>query len=345
MTEYYKTFFSIIHIFGFYFVALNNFTLTFDLQINGFKALFHMKKYYITFFLLLGFLTNCEDSSDQNEEPIAPTTFLKYRNGKFSFNQYEPLADKPINIYTYLPVEGATDLPLIFVMHGNSRNVVNNCGYWGESARKYKFIVVCPEFNEADFPGSANYQNGMMLTGDQFADSTKWTYNLIEEIFSYLKQNNVTTYDEFGIYGYSAGGQFVHRYALFTEPRRASLIIAGGSGWYTLPNYSEDFPYGLNNSPFNKENLSKKLQLPLIVMVGENDTNPNDSDLRKTVQAMRQGEHRYARAKYFYRSAAIKAADLGVNFNWTFTSIPDVGHSSESIAPHAAEIFFKSLND
>ena len=80
-------------------------------------------------------------------------------------------------------------------------------------------------------------------------------------------------------------------------------------------------------------------------MVGENDTNPNDSDLRKTVQAMRQGEHRYARAKYFYRSAAIKAADLGVNFNWTFTSIPDVGHSSESIAPHAAEIFFKSLND
>ena len=99
-----------------------------------------MKNYNIVFFLVLLFLTNCEDSSEKNEEPVPATTFLKYGNGKFPFNHYTPLAETPINIYTYLPVEGATDLPLIFVMHGNNRNVINNCGYWGESARKYKFI-------------------------------------------------------------------------------------------------------------------------------------------------------------------------------------------------------------
>ena len=148
-----------------------------------------MKISNIIFFLVLLLLTNCEDTPEKDEDPVMPSTFLKYGNGKFSFNRYTPLADKPINVYTYLPVEGATELPLIFVMHGNSRNVVYNCGYWGESARKFEFIVVCPEFNEADFPGSANYQNGMMFTGGQYADSAKWTYNLIEEIFSYLKQN------------------------------------------------------------------------------------------------------------------------------------------------------------
>ena len=304
-----------------------------------------MKISNIIFFSVLLLLTNCEDTPEKDEDPVMPSTFLKYGNGKFSFNQYTPLADKPINVYTYLPVEGATELPLIFVMHGNSRNVINNCGYWGESARKFEFIVVCPEFNEADFPGSANYQNGMMFTGGQYADSAKWTYNLIEEIFSYLKQNNVTSYETYGIYGFSAGGQFVHRYALYTNPKRASLIIAGGSGWYTLPNYSENYPYGLNNSPFIESSLNEKFQLPLVVMIGENDTNPNDSDLRKTVQAMRQGQHRFARAKNFYQLATIKAAELGVDFEWIFTTVPNVGHTSESIAPIAAELFFNSLKN
>ena len=329
----------------FCFVTLNNFTLTFHLQINGFKALFHMKNYIFILFLSLFFAISCEDNSEEKVDEIPQSTFLKYGNGKFSFNYYAPLSDKPINVYTYLPVEGATDLPLIFVMHGNSRSVINNCGYWNESARNFKFIVICPEFNETDFPGSANYQNGMMFTGGQFADSSKWTYNLIEEIFSYLKENNVTTYEKYGIYGFSAGGQFVHRYALYTDPKRASFIIAGGSGWYTLPNYSENYPYGLSNSPFIEANLNKKFQLPLVVMIGENDTNPNDSDLRKTVQAMRQGNHRYDRAKNFYQIATNKANELGVSFDWTFTTVPGVGHSSESIAPVAAELFFNSLNN
>jgi len=304
-----------------------------------------MKNYNFIFFILLLVTISCEDNSEKKVDEIPSTTFLRYGNGKFLFNEYSPLADKPINVYTYLPVEGATDLPLIFVMHGNSRNVINNCGYWGESARNYGFIVICPEFNEAQFPGSANYQNGMMFTGGQFADSTKWTYNLIEEIFSYLKQNDVTTYETYGIYGFSAGGQFVHRYALHTNPKRASFIIAGGSGWYTLPDYSENYPYGLSNSPFNTNTLSKKFQLPMTILIGENDTDPNDSDLRKTVQAMRQGQHRYDRAKNFYQVAANKANELGVNFDWIFSTVPGVGHSSESIAPIAAELFYNSLKN
>ena len=81
------------------------------------------------------------------------------------------------------------------------------------------------------------------------------------------------------------------------------------------------------------------------VMIGENDTNPNDSDLRKTVQAMRQGQHRFARAKNFYQLATIKAAELGVDFEWIFTTVPNVGHTSESIAPIAAELFFNSLKN
>ena len=76
-----------------------------------------------------------------------------------------------------------------------------------------------------------------MYINNQFTDSTKWAYNMIEEIFSYLIDKGATSEKTYGIYGFSGGGQFVHRYAIFTNPKRASIIIPAGSGWYTLPNY------------------------------------------------------------------------------------------------------------
>ena len=297
----------------------------------------------ILFFVFLAVLS-CEDASKDTSEEVKTETFLKYGNGKFTFDNYEPLSDKPITVYTHLPVEGATDLPVMFVLHGHSRSVISNCGYWTASARQYKFIVICPEFDETQFPGSAYYQNGMMYLNNQYTDSTTWTYNLIEEIFTFLKENDATSYDTYGIYGYSGGGQFVHRYALFTNPSRASLIISGASGWYTLPNYSESFPYGLNNSPFNENLLREKFMLPMIILVGENDNNPNDSSLRKTSQAMRQGSHRFERAKFFYDQAGEESRKIGVNLEWNLITVPNVGHAAVNVAPIAAEMFHNSLN-
>ena len=118
-----------------------------------------------------------------------------------------------------------------------------------------------------------------------------------------------------------------------------------GSGWYTLPNFSENFPYGLKNAPFDESSLAGKFQLPITIIVGENDNNPNDSSLRKTAEAMRQGNHRFERAKFFYNRAVEGSDILGVNLNWTFRSVPNIGHSAVDIAPIAAELFHNSLNN
>ena len=91
--------------------------------------------------------------------------------------------------------------------------------------------------------------------------------------------------------------------------------------------------------------LIEKFQYAFFVILAQYHKTPNDSDLRKTVQAMRQGQHRFARAKNFYQLATIKAAELGVDFEWIFTTVPNVGHTSESIAPIAAELFFNSLKN
>ena len=314
-------------------------------KIKRLKDIKHLKYFLLSLLLIFLVPMGCEDSQEKKDEASIDSSFISVGYGKFEFNNYAPLAEKPITVYTFLPESDKKDKPVIFVMHGSSRSVVNNCGYWSESATQYDFLVVCPEFNDSQFPGSTYYQNGGMYINDQFTDSTKWAYNMIEEIFSYLIDKGASSEKTYGIYGFSGGGQFVHRYAIFNNPKRASIIIPAGSGWYTLPNYDESFPYGLSNSPFIKEDLSNKFALPLTVLVGENDTDPNDSSLRKTEEAMRQGEHRYARAKFFYNIAEETAKSINATFNWKIETVPNFGHSARNTAPIAAKLFNNILSN
>ena len=233
----------------------------------------------------------------------------------------------------------------MFVIHGNARNAKEYCFAWVESAQKYNFLVVCPELDALQFPTSEEFQLGGIFSNDQLVDSTKWSFNYIEEIFAYLKSKNATSSDTYGIYGHSAGSQFTHRLALFTESKNASIFIAANAGWYTTVDFDETFPYGLKNAPIDENKLLEKFKYPMTILLGENDTDPNASSLRKTEEAMRQGIHRFERGNYFYNMAKDKAGELGVTFNWKIQTVPNVGHSNSEMAPTAAQIFITSLNN
>ena len=305
----------------------------------------HFKYLRVIIITMVIVSTGCEDSNEKIEEKIANTSFIPFKYGKFEYNDYEPLSDKPITVYTYMPDYTNDDIPVIFVMHGQNRDASNYCGDWATSAEKYKILIVCPEINELYYPNSQYYQQGGMFIDNKFTEPEKWTFNLIDNIFSTIQDSNVTKAKTYGIYGHSGGGQFVHRFALFSEPKNASIIIPSNSGWYTLAHYKETFPYGLNNSPLNENILKEKFLLPLVILLGENDTDPNSSSLRKTDEAMRQGSHRYARGKYFYTTAKSKAEELSLQFNWKVFTVPNVGHSNAGMAPSAAEQFYKTLSN
>ena len=305
----------------------------------------HFKYLKLIIISMIIVLIGCEDSNGEIEEKIQDNAFIPFKYGKFEYNHYKPLSDKPITVYTYMPDHTTDDIPVIFVMHGQNRDASNYCGDWATSAEKYKTLIVCPEINELYYPNSQYYQQGGMFIDDKFTEPEKWTFNLIENIFSTIQDSNVTKAKTYGIYGHSGGGQFVHRFALFSEPKNASIIIPSNSGWYTLAHYKETFPYGLNNSPLNENILKEKFLLPLVILLGENDTDPNSSSLRKTDEAMRQGPHRYARGKYFYTTAKSKAEELSLQFNWKIFTVPNVGHSNAGMAPSAAEQFNKILSN
>lgn len=308
----------------------------------------HFKNLNKIFLIFLIFFSACSNNGDEiieEEEEKKISNLVPLGYSKFIFDSYTPLADIPIDVHTYLPDTTDTTIPVLFVMHGNARNAKDYCFSWVESAKKYNFLVICPELDVLQFPTSQEFQLGGIFKNDQLVDSTKWAFNYIEEIFAFLKSEKAITNDSYGIYGHSAGSQFAHRLALFTASKNASIFIAANAGWYTTVDFDEPFPYGLKNAPINENQLIEKFKYPITILLGENDTDPNDSSLRKTEQAMRQGVHRFDRGNFFYNMAKDKADQLGVTFNWRLQTVPEVGHSNTKIAPIAAQIFISSLND
>jgi predicted alpha/beta superfamily hydrolase len=145
----------------------------------------------------------------------------------------------------------------------------------------------------------------------------------------------------FYLFGHSAGAQFVHRYVLYNPSARFSKAISANAGWYTLPDFSVAFPYGLKNTQLKESDVVNACKKKLIVLLGTNDTDTNDSSLRKTPEANAQGSHRYARGLYFYNQSKQSAEKNGYEFQWILREAPGVGHDHVAMSKDAVKVFFE----
>jgi len=165
-----------------------------------------------------------------------------------------------------------------------------------------------------------------------------WSFSAIEHLFDAVRTATGSTRTTFRIFGHSAGSQFVHR-LLMTHPETpVERAVAANAGWYTMPDESVAWPYGLGDSGFEAAGLAGFLQLPVTVLLGDADTVTTASNLRRTPEAMLQGPHRFTRGHTFYSAARSAAEALGVDFGWALDTVPGAGHSNALMAPRAAEI-------
>ena len=262
-------------------------------------------------------------------------------SGRFYHQDISSGEKRDISVYYHLPENHAPDRPILFVMHGNSRTAVRYWRQWQDVAEAYNVLILVPEFDKFDFPGSVSYHSGGMYDVISGEDKTQdqWTFSIIDRIFEQTKKFTNATPDTFFIYGHSAGGQFVHRYLTFTDGAKVQRAIAANSGWYTLPVLEDEFPYGLKDSPATTAHLAALFAKNLIILLGEDDTRQTRS-LRQTFEAMEQGTHRLARGKYYYATGKRIATNLKLPFNWRIQIVPGVGHSNAGMAPTAAKLLF-----
>ncbi len=208
-------------------------------------------------------------------------------------------------------------------------------------AAQHKALLLVPEFSERDFPGSIHYSLGnMKLNTDGTMNTTETTFAILERLFDYVVKTTGNHSKGYRIYGHSAGAQLVHRMILFTPTSRAELAVAANAGWYTLPDFSIRFPYGLQDSGLTEAVLKKAFEKKFMVLLGEGDTDPYHPSLRRTAEAMKQGEDRYQRGVNFFYTAKETASRLNAPFSWELKTVAKAGHSDAAMASAAAEILF-----
>jgi poly(3-hydroxybutyrate) depolymerase len=240
------------------------------------------------------------------------------------------------HVFLSRPVGMTPDRPVVFVMHGMRRNADEYRDQWHDLAMEHEFLLVVPEFSEADFPESEAYNLGNLVDGaGNPRPESHWSFSAIEPIFDDVRQRFGVTADTYAIYGHSAGAQFVHRFLYFVPDARVSRAVAANAGWYTMPDFSVAFPYGLEGSAVTASMLREALQRPLTILLGEADTDPEHESLRRTPEALAQGPHRFARGQAFFEAGGDAARRLEVPLGWGMATVPGADHDNRLMAPAA----------
>jgi hypothetical protein len=266
-------------------------------------------------------------------EAADPAYRLAEGSGSLIHDHHAEGRTRTITVWYHRPQGTKVDAPVVFVMHGRARNGETYRRHWVPHAEKGRFILLVPEFSQAEFGRIRQYQFGNVMRADRTVmPEAEWSFRAVENIFDAVTLANALTAPAYDIYGHSAGGQFVHRMALVMPAARFRVAVAANPGSYAMPDPGMHYPYGLGGLESANERLRAALSRRLIVLLGSEDSDPDHPSLPRAPQAMTQGAHRFERGERFFSGARSAAAQFGVPFNWSL----EIAHGDHSDARMAA---------
>ena len=145
------------------------------------------------------------------------------------------------------------------------------------------------------------------------------------------------------LWGHSAGAQFVHRLLAVKSNDREMLsgtrhllrAVAANSGSYTMPSFQENYPFGFGGlSSIGISTIAHFLHTPLLVLLGQADTDANHKTIPTDRAAQKQGINRLERGLSFYRAGLEYAQEPGTSFGWQLALVPGVGHDGILMLEH-----------
>jgi|APCry1669189241_1035207.scaffolds.fasta_scaffold11226_2 dienelactone hydrolase len=292
-----------------------------------------MKRFFVLLLLTLcAFLTLAK----------TVTTEFEPGSGSFTFTDQRGDPQKPIRVWYFKPPQSSDSSPVLFVMHGMQRNAQEYRDQWIYYARQYGALLVVPEFSEKNYPGEGYAQGNMFDSSLRPIPENRSGFALVEHLFDYVRTQDNNQSIDYYLYGHSAGGQFVHRMLLFKPDAHIRRAVAANPGFYTLPRFLEEFPYGLEKTGLPGGTIQLAFGKDLTLLLGERDTLENQKSLNKSVGAMKQGNQRFARGMNFFKIAQQESLTRGISFEWKLQTVPGAGHSNSQMAGAAARILFES---
>jgi poly(3-hydroxybutyrate) depolymerase len=220
----------------------------------------------------------------------------------------------------FQPTSGSSDDRLLIAVHGISRNAREQARLFARHAERDGVTIVAPLFEPATH---GDYQRlGRVGRGGR-AD------HLLDEIVAEVSSNQGLASRPLRLFGFSGGGQFVHRYAM-AHPDRVAAAVVSAAGWYTFPDRGLAYPYGIGAPdalPGVGFDLARMLRVPVTVLVGERD-HWRDPELRASRRIdSRQGNTRIDRGRRWIEAMRTAARVRGLATPYRFELIPRCGHS------------------
>ncbi len=292
-------------------------------------------------------LWSCDNAKKINQEPGPDAELTLRGTGNFKFTPSVPLNGKPVQVYYHIPQNATSQSPALMVFHGAGRDAKESRDALVAKANQFNFITLVPEFSDEYYAGGDEYNLGNIFEdGDHPSPETlnpeaEWTFSVIDPVFDFFKQKSGLATDAYDVFGHSAGAQFAHRLLMFRPNAKYKRVVAASAGWYTMPDNSVDFPYGLKESPAENGDRKATFSTLLTVIVGLKDNDPNASGLRHNSKADAQGDDRLERAQYFYTESKNIAQSQALGFNWQYQSLPNVDHDFNATSTAAANILYK----
>ena len=254
--------------------------------------------------------------------------------------------DHPLVLHAARPRDYHSGTPVLFVHHGVVRNGRDYRDYWLDLVDDAGILAISIEFPEASFPEHLWYHFGNLHDKEGTPKRREeWTFGIDERLFEMLRAQRITTRRTYGLFGHSAGGQFVHRMLSFGFRDRVAVAVSANAGTYAMPDLATPWPFGLGQTDVDAEALRSLLGFRITVMAGTADVSTTGRFFPKGPRSMRQGGTRYERAHNYVRSGHAAAAALQTSCAWTVIDVPGVGHDGKRMAAAAAPIISAAMRE
>ena len=261
--------------------------------------------------------------------------------GFFLYSDRAGQAHRAIRVFYACPPSGIRDAPIIIAMHGMDRAAAEFRDVMAAGSMRNGQIVLVPEFDVHQFPDFYAYNCGgvrLPPPSNIVLPRKHWNFGIIDRVFAHVRDSIGSNRGTFGLFGNSAGAQYVLRYLALTEAPAVDAAVAANCGVYMLPDLSAEYPIGMGGLDLDDGHLRRYLGRRLAILLGDADNDPCAPDLPRMDYAMFQGAHRLARGLWHFQHCTELADSLGVDFGWKLEIAQDAGHVSQRIYDQGVDI-------
>lgn len=209
---------------------------------------------------------------------------------------------------------------LVVAVHGISLNALEQVTSFAPFATERGHVLLAPCF---DTPEDADYQRLGRRGRGRRADLA------LDDAIRRLGESSGIRFVRRFFFGYSGGGQFVHRY-LMAHPDRVDGAVVSAAGWYTFPDPQQAYPMGVRVGGAlagARMEPAEFLRVPVLAVVGSLDVERDDSIRTTSKVDERQGGDRRQRARRWIAAMRAAARTRNLPARHELVELDGAGHS------------------